>query len=92
MDKKRRAGIRWRVQDAEKQFGELLEASLTEEPQIITKGGTDVAIVVPMEHWRRMQDPAKRSLKEMLLAPEARTEELVPPRKAFHRRPPPVLD
>ena len=92
MEKKRRVGIRWRLQDAEERFNELLEASLSEEPQIITEGGADVAIVVPMEHWRRMQDPAKRSLKELLLAPEARTDKLVPPRKDFPMRPPPVFD
>ena len=94
MEEKRngRVGIRWRIQDAGERFSELLEASLTEEPQIITKGGTDVAIVVPMAHWRRMQDPTKRSLKELLLAPEARTEQLVPPRKDFPMRPPPEFD
>jgi len=34
----------------------------------------------------------RRTLKELLMAPEARTEELVPPREQYRLRPPPELD
>lgn len=34
----------------------------------------------------------RRSLKELLLAPEARTDELVPPRETYTLDPPPNLD
>lgn len=42
---------------------------------------------VPIEQWRRLQASAQPSLKQLLLAPEARTEELAPPRGTARRRP-----
>ena len=40
----------------------------------------------------RQDDKRKPTLEEMLLAPEARTEHLTPPRRQYHRRPPPALE
>ena len=42
---------------------------------------------MPIEQWRSLQAAARPSLKELLLAPEARTDSLVPPRGAARRRP-----
>lgn len=42
---------------------------------------------MPIEQWRRLQASAQPSLKQLLLAPEARTEELVPPGSTARRRP-----
>ena len=39
-----------------------------------------------IEQWRRLQSAARPSLKQLLLAPEARTDELVPPRGGALRR------
>jgi len=44
-----------------------------------------------MEQWRRLQAAARLSLKELLLAPEARTEGLVPARGQARRRGAPEL-
>ena len=35
---------------------------------------------------------ARPTLKELLLAPEARTEHLTPPRRQYRRRTPPALE
>jgi prevent-host-death family protein len=64
----------WPVHDAKARFSELLETSLTEGPQIVTKRGVEIAVVVPIEQWRRSKGRAHPTLKELLLAPEPRFE------------------
>jgi antitoxin Phd len=38
----------WRVQDAKARFSEFLEASLREGPQVVTRSGVEVAVLVPI--------------------------------------------
>ncbi|MCY4427235.1 MAG: type II toxin-antitoxin system Phd/YefM family antitoxin [Halieaceae bacterium] len=76
----------WQVQDAKARFSELLETSLAEGPQIVTKRGVEAAVLVPIDHWRRLQQMTRRDLKELLLAPEARTDALTPPREKHRLR------
>ena len=78
----------WQVQDAKARFSEMLETSLVDGPQIVTRRGVETAVLVPIEQWRRLQQLSRPSLKELLLAPEARTEELVPPRREYRSQPP----
>jgi prevent-host-death family protein len=78
----------WRVQDAKARFSELLEVSLAEGPQIVTKRGVETAVLVPIAEWRRLCVAAQPSLKQLLLSEDARTEALVPPRGARRRRRP----
>ena len=63
----------WPVNEAKARFSELLETTLTEGPQIITKRGIETAVIVPIEEWRRLQERARPTLKELLLAPEPRS-------------------
>lgn len=77
----RRIKVRtWPVEDAKARFGELLEASMAEGPQMITRGDGEAAVLVPVDEWRRMQAAARPSLKKLLLSDEARVEPLVPAR------------
>ena len=76
----------WQVQDAKARFSELLETSLAEGPQIVTKRGVEAAVLVPIDQWRRLEQMTKPDLKELLLAPEARTDALTPPRAQRHHR------
>lgn len=76
----------WPVQDAKARFSEFLEACLVDGPQMVTKRGTEAAVLVPAAEWRRLHATAKPSLKALLLSTEARTEFLVPPRGAARRR------
>lgn len=78
----------WQVQDAKARFSEMLEISLAEGPQIVTKRGVETAVLVSIEHWRRLERMTRPGLKELLLTPEARTEELTPPRAEYRSRPP----
>ena len=76
----------WPVQHAKARFSELLDACQREGPQVVSRRGTEAAVLVPIEQWRRLQSAARPSLKQLLLAPEARTDELVPPRGEARRR------
>jgi antitoxin Phd len=77
----------WQVQDAKARFSELLNAALEEGPQVVTRRGTETAVLVPIEQWRRLQSQVRRSAKEVLLGPGPRFENIVPPRGRFRRRP-----
>ena len=76
----------WQVQDAKARFSELLDASLTEGPQIITRRGAEIAAVVPIEQWRRLESAAP-SLKDLLLEPVRGSDPLMRPSRPFPRRP-----
>ena len=79
----------WQVQDAKARFSEFLETCLAKGPQIVTKRGVEAAVLVPIEQWQRLMQMTRPDLKELLLAPEARTDALTPPReKRLHRKSP----
>lgn len=83
---------RWAVQDAKARFSELLDTVLADGPQIVTKRGVETAVLLPIDQWRRLEGMAKPNLKELLLDPEARTEELTPPRRSQRHRAPLVVE
>ncbi|HXH93251.1 MAG TPA: type II toxin-antitoxin system Phd/YefM family antitoxin, partial [Thermoanaerobaculia bacterium] len=43
---RKREAKRWPVQDAKARFSELLDASLTSGPQIVTRRGEEMAVLV----------------------------------------------
>ena len=69
------------VQDAKSKFSELLDTTLAEGPQIVTKRGVETAVLLPIEHWRRLERMTRPDLKALLRSPEARTDDLAPPRR-----------
>jgi len=77
----------WPVQDAKARFSEFLEACMSEGPQMVTKRGAEAAVLVPVQEWRRLQSAARPSLKQLLLADQARAELFVPSRGQAKRRP-----
>ncbi len=78
----------WKVQDAKARFSELLDASITRGPQIVTRRGVEEAVLVPMQQWKRMETNARPRLKDLLLADTPRTDHLTLPRKKMlHRKP-----
>jgi antitoxin Phd len=76
----------WPVHHAKARFSELLDACQREGPQVVSRRGTEAAVLVPIEQWQRLEAAARPSLKQLLLTPEARTKELVRPRGATRRR------
>lgn len=79
---------KWQVHDAKARFSELLDASLSEGPQIVTKRGVDTAVLVPLDEWRRLQESARPSLKQLLLAETPRLDVPLPARGGLRRRKP----
>lgn len=81
----------WPVQDAKARFSEFLDACLANGPQLVTRRGTEAAVLVPIEQWRRLQADSRPTLKQLLLADSARTEMLIPDRVRARRRRPTAL-
>lgn len=81
---------RWPVSAARERFSELLEASLRDGPQIVTRRGVEAAVLVPVEEWSRPDGLEHPTLKDLLLADQPRIA-LAPPRRRFRRRPPAVV-
>ena len=77
----------WPVQDAKARFSELLDACMSNGPQLVTKRGAEAAILVDISEWRRLKQAARPSLKDLLLAPKGRGELHIPVRGSARRRP-----
>jgi antitoxin Phd len=77
----------WAVQDAKARFSELLDASLRDGPQVVTRRGVEAAVLVPIEEWRRLKRAARPTLKDLLLAADGRFTVTVPERGRVRRRP-----
>jgi prevent-host-death family protein len=76
----------WPVQDAKARFSEFLKATLTEGPQVVTMRGTEAAVLVPVEQWRRLNARARPGFKALLMASDARGELTLPTRGKSRRR------
>lgn len=76
----------WPVQDAKARFSEFLDACISEGPQVVSRRGTETAVLVPLEQWQRLQSALKPSLKDLLLSDVARTDDLVIPQRGKARR------
>jgi prevent-host-death family protein len=77
----------WPVQDAKARFSEFLDACVANGPQIVTRRGSETAVLVPMAQWQRMSSAAKPTLKELLLSDVDRFELDLPKRGTTKRRP-----
>lgn len=82
----------WPVQDAKARFSELLDTCLTSGPQVVTRRGTETAVLVPIAEWRRLQRAARPGLKALLLGPGPRGPLPLPPRGRAGRRAAPHFD
>ncbi|HEX7740074.1 MAG TPA: type II toxin-antitoxin system Phd/YefM family antitoxin [Marmoricola sp.] len=50
----------WKLQDAKQRFSELVRAAAG-EPQVVTRHGRDVAVVLDIEEYRRLTGDDLRS-------------------------------
>jgi prevent-host-death family protein len=76
----------WPVHDAKARFSELLEASISEGPQVVTKHGKAAAVLVPIRQWEALHSAHKRTLKQILLDGDAPTGVTVPARGKLRLR------
>jgi len=76
----------WQLQEAKARFSEFLDAALKKGPQVVTRRGVEEAVLVPVEEWRRLQRQSRPDIKELLLGPGPRFEDIVPKRGGWKRR------
>jgi antitoxin Phd len=76
----------WQIQEAKARFSELLRASVEDGPQTVTRRGVPLAVLVSAAQWNALSRAGAPTLKDLLLAPNARATQLVPPRKHLRRR------
>jgi prevent-host-death family protein len=48
----------WQIQDAKQRFSEMIRAVTSEGPQVITRHGEEVAVVVDIAEYRRLTRPS----------------------------------
>jgi prevent-host-death family protein len=74
----------WQLQEAKAKFSELVQKTLDEGPQTVTRHGKDVVVVVSAEEYQKLKE-RRPSLKEVLMSgPEGDFE--LPPRVRGTRR------
>jgi prevent-host-death family protein len=56
----------WQLQEAKSKFSQLVRQALSEGPQIVTRHGEEVAVVLSIDDYRRLSEP-RPSLLELLL-------------------------
>jgi prevent-host-death family protein len=61
------APARWQLQDAKQRFSEVIRAAEQGEPQIVTRHGQDVAVVIDMEEYRRFKGE-RQDFKDFLVS------------------------
>ena len=63
---------RWQIQEAKQRFSEMIRAVTSEGPQVITRHGEDVAVVVEIGAYHRLTRPAVDLCGHPARRPEAR--------------------
>lgn len=77
----------WPVQEAKSRFSELIDQSLAEGAQVITRHGRATAVVVPYAQWLALSAKNQRDLKSVLLDPDTpRMDIIMPPRGSLKLR------
>jgi antitoxin Phd len=77
----------WQVYDAKARFSEVLDATLKDGPQIITKRGVEAAVLISIDEWKRLRAQARPSIKDVLLDPNGPRDINIPPRRRLRLRP-----
>jgi prevent-host-death family protein len=75
----------WQLQEAKQKFSELVRRTLEEGPQVVTKHGEEVVVVVPVEEFRRMSGDGEKKMdfKEFLMsAPDLSVLDLERPKES----------
>lgn len=62
----------WPVQDAKARFSEMLDACMKDGPQLVTKRGSEAAVLVPVDQWVRLNEVNRPTLKQLLMGDAAR--------------------
>jgi len=74
--------VAWQLQEAKQKFSELVRRAEREGPQVVTRHGEEVVVVMPVEEYRRMSGRGgeKMSFKEFLMSAPEGLEMIIPER------------
>ena len=70
----------WQLQDAKSHFSEVVERSLTEGPQLVTRRGQEAVVIMAAREYKRLTGNTPSLMSALLNAP--RGESLVADRMA----------
>ena len=71
----------WQLQEAKQKFSELVRRALKDGPQVVTRRGEEIVVVVPAEEFRRLTGD-KPDFKEFLMsAPDLSVLDLERPKE-----------
>ncbi|MEI8301700.1 MAG: type II toxin-antitoxin system Phd/YefM family antitoxin [Burkholderiales bacterium] len=59
----------WQLQEAKSRFSEVVELTLKEGPQLITRRGEEAVVIVAADHYRRLSGQTSSLLDCLLNAP-----------------------
>ena len=65
----------WQLQEAKSRFSEVVELTLKEGPQLVTRRGEDAVVILAIDDYRRLCEQTKGLKESLLNAP--RGKELV---------------
>jgi len=77
--------MRWQVQEAKQRFSEVLRAAEAGEPQIVTKHGEAVAVIIDIAEYHRLTGQSE-TLVEYLRAEPLIDGDVKPERRADRPR------
>jgi prevent-host-death family protein len=63
--------MHWQVQEAKQRFSEVLRAAEAGEPQIVTKHGEEVAVVIDIAEYRRLRGESVGFMDYLRVDPSA---------------------
>jgi prevent-host-death family protein len=66
----------WQLQEAKNKLSELIERALSEGPQVITRHGVEVVVVMPFSGYQKLTTPDQR-LGDFLMSSPLRESGLV---------------
>jgi prevent-host-death family protein len=64
----------WQLQEAKQRFSELIRSVETDGPQVVTRHGEEVAVVVSMAEYRRLRGGAEDFKTFLRSAPDLQLE------------------
>ncbi len=83
---------KWPLAEAKAKFSELVVAAEKSGPQFVTKRGAATVVVLSLDDYQALLGKPRRTIKDWLLAPEARVDHLpLPARQSLKWRKAPAL-
>lgn len=62
--------MRWQIQEAKQRFSEMVRRALREGPQVVTRHGEDVVVVIAADRYRQLTGEAPDFKQFLSAAPD----------------------